>query len=53
MPYDELVANVVLAKGREAGVSYDDYAREILLFPFRETGDFADRRPCTTGRVAP
>ena len=44
VPYDELVANIVLAKGRTGGESYGDYAQEMSsYFRFLNPADFAER----------
>lgn len=43
-PYDELVAGIVLATGRSAGQTYDDYAREMSSYLRKQDpGDFAAR----------
>lgn len=44
VPYDELVAGIVLAKSRQMGQSYDDYASEVSSY-FRDEQplDFATR----------
>lgn len=44
LPYDELVSRIVLATGRQAEQSYDDYAAEMSAY-HRETApaDFAQR----------
>ncbi|MDV6030538.1 MAG: DUF1553 domain-containing protein [Phycisphaera sp. RhM] len=44
VPYDELVRRIVLAKGREPGQSYQDYARQVSAY-FRDDSpaDFAER----------
>lgn len=44
-PYDELVANIVLATSRERGVSYGDYAKEMSsYFRIAKPEDFANRK---------
>ena len=44
VPYDEVVANIVLATGRPAGMSYGDYAKEMSsYFRFDNPADFAER----------
>ncbi len=44
MPYDELIGQIVLAKGRRAGQSYDDYATEVSAY-YRDDSpvDFSQR----------
>ena len=44
MPYDELIEQIVLAKGRRRGQSYDDYATEVSAY-FRDDSptDFSER----------
>lgn len=44
MPYDELIERIVLARGRDEGQSYDDYAAEVSAY-FRDDSpaDFAQR----------
>nr|WP_143547745.1 DUF1549 and DUF1553 domain-containing protein [Rhodopirellula sp. SM50] len=44
VPYDELVRRIVLAKGRESGQSYQEYARQVSAY-FRDDSpaDFAER----------
>jgi len=44
MPYDELVAGIVLSTGREEGQSYLDYASEMsAIYGPDEDANFADR----------
>ena len=44
VPYDELVEDIVLAKGRRDGQSYDDYTTEVSSYFREETPpDFAAR----------
>jgi len=44
VPYDELVRRIVLAKGRDQGQSYDEYATQVSAY-FRDDSpaDFSDR----------
>lgn len=44
VPYDELVARIVLSVGRQEGQSYADYAHEMTAYVRRDKpADFADR----------
>ena len=44
MPYDQLVEQIVLAKSRKPGQSYDDYATEVSSYFRKESpADFAER----------
>jgi hypothetical protein len=45
VPYDELVANIVIAKSRDPGVSYGDYAGQMsAYFRVENRADFAERK---------